>query len=61
LTTIKSKFGFILILGFAFAIIMGIIYYNDHKECKEVTKSVVIANGETIITKSHICKEQFNF
>jgi hypothetical protein len=59
----KTIFKFI-ILGICLItlqILVFIHFANDHVECEYEIENTIGANGEKIITKKHICKEQFNF
>lgn len=54
-------FSIIAIIVFAtVGAIMFINVSNDHKECSTVTKKVIDANGNTITTQEHVCKEKYN-
>ena len=60
----KSKVlipSIILIFLAAVSIIFFLNKNNDHAECKDVVEQRVDSNGDTIISRKHICKEMFSF
>ncbi|WP_159799535.1 hypothetical protein [Flavobacterium sp. MK4S-17] len=60
----KRKKGLILlgiIIAAAFVNLIFIKHANDHKECNDITVKYKDAEGNDVIEKRHICKEQFNF
>ncbi len=42
-------------------IVLFIQKNNDHKECSDVVEQKVDANGDTVISRRHVCKELFSF
>ncbi|MNK07030.1 hypothetical protein D3C87_249360 [compost metagenome] len=40
--------------------VMFIRFSNDHKECHNNIKQITNADGITVTTEEHICKEKFS-
>jgi len=63
-TSMKSKVlipSIILIVVAVAGILFFINKNNDHAECKDIVEQRVDSNGDTIISRKHICKEMFSF